>query len=157
MISVVLCFAPVTDSPVLVVYSLTSRPVSYPDWLETNVECRLLDMQIWWCLTSFAVGDRTGCHGLASLFRYCKTGSTFFGELHWLGYQWHYCVRSLSLMRRLPDIFAVHPHLPIQETKWQLTWLWHVWYFIFHLAKSIIIIKKISCKHTSIIPIQLYR
>ena len=36
---------------------------------------------------------------------------------------WRYCIPASWH-------FTVHPHLPIQETKWQLTWLWHVWYFI---------------------------
>ena len=48
-----------TDSAVLVVCTLASMPVRYPDWLETNAECRVLDMRIWWSLTSFAVGDGT--------------------------------------------------------------------------------------------------
>ena len=54
-----LCVASVTDCPVPMVCALTSRPVSYPNWLETNIECRLLDMRIWWYLTSFAVCGRT--------------------------------------------------------------------------------------------------
>ena len=40
MISVVCCIG------VPMVYALTSKPVSYPDWLEINIECRLLNMQI---------------------------------------------------------------------------------------------------------------
>ena len=95
----------VTDSAVLVVCTLASMPVRYPDWLETNVECRVLDMWMWWRLTSFAVGDgtvdamvcQTWHKPLVNLSRHCKTGSTFFGELHQLGYRWH-CVSSLSLM-----------------------------------------------------------
>ena len=95
----------VTDSAVLVVCTLASMPVWYPDWRETNVECRVLDMWIWWCLTSFAVGDgtvdamvcQTWHKPLVNLSRHCKTGSTFFGELHQLGYRWHY-VSSESLM-----------------------------------------------------------
>ena len=95
----------VTDSAVLVVCTLASMPVRYPDWLETNGECRVLDMRIWWRLTSFAVGDGTVdamvCQAwdkpLVNLSWHCKTGSTFFGELHQLGYRWH-CVSSLSLM-----------------------------------------------------------
>ena len=81
-----------------------SQPVRYPDWLETNVECRVLDMWIWWRLTSFAVGDGTVdamvCQTwhklLVNLSRHCKTCSTFFGELHQLAYRW-YRVSSLSL------------------------------------------------------------
>ena len=100
MISVVCCIG------VPMVYALTSRPVSYPDWLETNIECRLLNMQIWWCLTNFAVRDRTvGAmvwqiwhEPSVNLYRHYKTGSAFYGELHRLGYRWHYCVNSLSLM-----------------------------------------------------------
>ena len=51
VIPVVLCCI-VTDSPVLMVCTLASRPVRYPDWLETNVECRVLDMRTWWCLAN---------------------------------------------------------------------------------------------------------
>ena len=101
-----LCVASMTDSPVLMVCALTSRPVSYPKWLETNIECRLLDMRIWWCLTSFAVHGRTvGAmvweiwhEPSVSLSRHNMTGSIFFSELHQLGYWWHYFVSSLSLM-----------------------------------------------------------
>ena len=75
----------VTDSPVLIVCTLASRPVRYPDWLETNVECRVLDMRTWWRLAN------------VNLSRHCKTGSAFFGVLHQLGYWWH-CLSSLSLM-----------------------------------------------------------
>ena len=100
-----LCVASVTDSPVPMVCALTSRPVSYPDWLETNIECRLLDMRIWWCLTIFAVRNRTvGAmvwqiwhEPSVNLSRHYKTGSAFFGELYRLGYRWHYCVSSRSL------------------------------------------------------------
>jgi len=134
------CVASVTDSPVLMVCALTSRPVSYPNWLETHIECRLLDMRIWWYLTSFAVCGRTvgtmvwqiWHEPSVNLSQHYKIGSAFFGELHRLGYRWHYCVSSLSLMvlhaRYLT--FSVHPHLPVQETKWQLTWLWHLWYLM---------------------------
>ena len=95
----------VTDSAVLVVCTLASMPVRYPDRLETNVECRVLDMRIWWCLTSFAVGDGTVdamvCQiwhePLVNLSRHCKTGSSFFRELHQLGCRWH-CVSSLCVM-----------------------------------------------------------
>ena len=106
--------------------------------IETK-QCRLLDMRIWWYLTSFAVCGRTVAmvcqiwhEPSVNLSQHYKIGSPFFGELHRLGYRWHYCVSSLSLMvlhaRYLT--FSVHPHLPIQETKWQLTWLWHLWYLM---------------------------
>ena len=80
--------------------------VSYPDWLETNIEYRLLDMRIWWHQTSFAVRDRTvGAmvwqtwhEPSVNLSRHYKTCSALFGELHRLGYRWHYCVNSLCLM-----------------------------------------------------------
>ena len=93
-----------TDSTVLVVCTLASMPVRYPNWLETNAECRVLDMRIWWSLTSFAVGDgtvdamvcQTWHKPLVNLSGHCYTGSTFFSELHQLGYRWH-CVSSLSL------------------------------------------------------------
>jgi len=74
-------------------------------WL-TRDQCRMqgrvLDMQIWWRLTSFAVGDGTVVcqiwhEPLGNLFPHCKIGLTFFGELHQLGYWWH-CMSSLSLM-----------------------------------------------------------
>ena len=53
-----------------------------------------------------------------NLSQHYKIGSAFFGELHRLGYRWHYCASSLSLMvlhaRYLT--FSVHPRLPVQET-----------------------------------------
>ena len=106
VISVVLYVASMTYVPVPMVYALNSRPVSYSDRLETNMECRLLDMRIWWCLTTFAVSDRTvdalvwqiWHERLVNLSRHYKTCSAFFRKLHWLGYRWHYCVSSLSLM-----------------------------------------------------------
>jgi hypothetical protein len=138
-----LCVASVTDCPVPMVYALISRPVSYPDWLETNIEYRLLDMRIWWSLTSFAVRDRTVGAMVwqiwhkpsVTISRHYKAGLAFLGELPlgyisldidgivWVHSLWWYCIPASWH-------FAVHPHLPIQETKWQLTWLWHVWYFI---------------------------
>ena len=92
----------VTDSTVLVLCTLASMPIRYPDWLETNVECRVFYMRKWWRLTSFAVGDGTVVcqiwhEPLGNLFPHCKIGLTFFGELHQLGYWWH-CMSSLSLM-----------------------------------------------------------
>ena len=45
------------------------------------------------------------------------------GDIVWVHSLWRYCIPASWH-------FTVHPHLPIQETKWQLTWLWHVWYFI---------------------------
>ena len=78
-------------------------------WLPDNVECRVLDMRMWWCLTSFAVGEGTvdamvwqiWHEPLVNLSRHCKTGSTSLGDLpqgvYQLGYRWH-CVSSLSLM-----------------------------------------------------------
>ena len=134
-----LCVASVR-LPVPMICALTSRPVSYPNWLETNMECRLLDMRIWWCLTSFAVhGRMVGAivwqiwhEPSVNLSRHNKTGSAFIGELHWLGHRWHCYVSSLSLMvlhtRFLT--FCCAPHLPVQETMWQLTWLWHLWYLM---------------------------
>ena len=53
------------------------------------------------CLTCEYVDVWLASHGLANMAwasRHYKTGSAFFGELHQLGYWWHYCVRSLSLM-----------------------------------------------------------
>ena len=44
-------------------------------------------------------------------------------DIVWVHSLWWYCIPASWH-------FTVHPHLPIQETKWQLTWLWHVWYFI---------------------------
>ena len=94
-----------TDAAVLVVCTLASIPVRYRDWLETNAECRVFDIRIWWSLTSFAVGDgtvdamvcQTWHKPLVNLSRHCKTSSTLFSELHQIGYWWH-CVSSLSLM-----------------------------------------------------------
>ena len=91
--------------PVLVAGTLASLLVKYPDWLEPSEVCRVLDMRIWWRLTSFAVGDGTvdamvwqiWHEPLVNLSRHCKTGSTFFSELYQLGYRWH-CVSSLYLM-----------------------------------------------------------
>ena len=113
---------------------------SHPEWLDTNTECRLLDMRIWWCVTSFAVSDRTmGAivwqiwhEALVRLSRHNKTGSTFFGKRYQLGYRWHDITVSVHShwWHCIPASwhFAVHPHLPTQERKWQLAWLWHVWY-----------------------------
>ena len=105
-LNVIKCVLHLWDYPVPMVCALTSRPVSYPNWLETNMECRLLDMRIWWYLTSFAVhGTKLGAmvwqiwhEPSVTLSRLYKTGSAFFGELHRLRYRWHYCVSSLSLM-----------------------------------------------------------
>jgi len=129
----------VTDSPVLVVCTLASMAVRYPDCLESSVECRVLDMWIRWRMTSFAVGDATvdamvwqiWHEPLVNLSWHCKTGSTFFGELHQLGFQW-YCVSSLSLMilHTIFTAFCCTSASAYTRTKWQLTWLWHVWYFI---------------------------
>ena len=108
---------------------------------------RLLDMWIWWCLTRYAVGGRTAdvmvwlmWHEHSdSLSWHNKTGSTFFGVLHQLGYRWHYCASSLSLMVLHTSYLTscCTSASTCQKTKWQLAWLWHVSYFMFVVTKSI--------------------
>ena len=124
-----------TDAAVLVVCTLASIPVRYRDWLETNAECRVFDIRIWWSLTSFAVGDGTVDpwsvkHGISlwsnsldtvrqvrhSLVNYIRLD---IDDIVWVHSLWWYCIPASWH-------FTVHPHLPIQETKWQLTWLWHL-------------------------------
>ena len=89
--------------PVPMVCALTSRPVGFPDRPETNIECRLLDMRIWWCVTSFAVGDRTvGAMDWQMWHEpsvnFSRRHKAFFSELYRLGYRWHCCMSSFSLM-----------------------------------------------------------
>ena len=121
-------------SAVLVVCILASMPGRYPDWLE----CRMLDMRIWWRLTSFAVGDGT-VDVMTSLD---------IDDIVWVHSFWWYCIPASWH-------FAVHPHLPIKETKWQLTWVWHVWYFICatHVAKVniMVIIQRWSEYNTNVL------
>ena len=101
-----------TDSTVLVVCTLASMPVRYPDWLETNAECLTCKYGEAW-LALQLVMERwmpwSVKHGVTlwSTSRHCYTGSTFFSELHQLGYRWH-CVSSLSLMILHTSFLAFH-------------------------------------------------
>ena len=126
-----------TDSTVLVVCTLASMPVRYPNWLETNAECLTCKYGEAW-LALQLVMERwmpwSVKHGISlwstsldtvrqvrhSLVNYI---SLDIGDIVWVHSLWRYCIPASWH-------FSVHPHLPIQETKWQLTWLWHVWYFI---------------------------
>jgi hypothetical protein len=126
-----------TDSTVLVVCTLASMPVRYPNWLETNAECLTCEYGEAW-LALQLVMERwmpwSVKHGISlwstsldtvrqvrhSLVNYI---SLDIGDIVWVHSLWRYCIPASWH-------FTVHPHLPIQETKWQLTWLWHVWYFI---------------------------
>ena len=122
---------------VLVVCTLASMPVRCPDWLETNAECLTCEYGDAW-LALQLVMERwmpwSVKHGISlwstsldsvrqvrhSIVNYI---SLDIDDIVWVHSLWWYCIPASWH-------FTVHPHLPIQETKWKLTWLWHVWYFI---------------------------
>ena len=124
-----LCGASVTewDSPVLMVCALTSRPVSYTNWLETNIECWLLDIRIWWYLTSFAVCGRTvGAmvwqiwhEPSVNLSQHYKIGSAFFGELLRLGYRYIIIIIIINTV----FVYAISPAIKPFRGALQFTWI----------------------------------
>ena len=122
LISVILCVAYVTDSPVPIVCPLISRPVSYPDRPDTNTEYRLLDMQYGdaWLALKLVI-ERwvpwTGKYGSFDTIRHSSVnyiGLDIDGIAVWVSSLWWYCIPTSWH-------FAVHSLIPIQETMWQLT------------------------------------
>ena len=74
-----------------------------------------------------------------NLSQHYKIGSAFFGELHRLGYRWHYCASSLSLCGtacQVPDIFCASTSTCTRNNvtiNMALTFM--ISYVMIHLAK----------------------
>ena len=98
---------------------------------------------------------------LVNLSRHCKTGSTFFSELHQLGYRWH-CVSSLSLGYTAYQLRGILLYIRICLYKKQSdnshgSDMYDIYFMTTHLAKvNTMVIKKMYSCYNIYMPHMLY-